>query len=123
LTVLRLDNQPRARCTVRPLPASDLARDSRAFVRAAYRDLDFLRDEWRMRLEFDRHKGTHRLTDTGRRAARLPQLLRARRDLLRGERAQAVPRNPFEPDLASAFKRISELLLEEVKVSAEGLDD
>jgi hypothetical protein len=32
-------------------------------VRTAYRDLDFLRDDWRVPLEFDRAQSTYRLTE------------------------------------------------------------
>lgn len=41
-----------------PLKATDLARAFEVSVRTAYRDLDFLRDEWRVPLEFDRSRGT-----------------------------------------------------------------
>ena len=46
-----------------PLKATDLAREFEVNVRTAYRDLDFLRDEWRVPLEFDRALGTYRLTE------------------------------------------------------------
>jgi hypothetical protein len=45
----------------RPLKARDLAEEFEVNVRTAYRDLDFLRDEWRVSLEFDRAKGSYTL--------------------------------------------------------------
>src|SRR5512145_3207807 len=47
----------------RPLTAPDLASEFEVNVRTAYRDFDFLRDDWRVPLEFDRAKGTYRLTE------------------------------------------------------------
>ncbi len=47
----------------RPLKATDLAQQFEVHVRTAYRDLDFLRDEWRVPVEFDRAQGTYRLTE------------------------------------------------------------
>ncbi len=46
-----------------PLKATDLAREFEVDVRTAYRDIDFLHDEWRIPLEFDRAKGTYLLTE------------------------------------------------------------
>ena len=46
----------------KPLKATDLAREFEVALRTAYRDLDWLRDEWRVPLEYDRHQGTYRLT-------------------------------------------------------------
>src|SRR5262249_19568406 len=45
------------------LKATDLAREFEVNVRTAYRDLDFLRDQWNVPLEFDRAQGTYRLTE------------------------------------------------------------
>jgi hypothetical protein len=42
----------------KPLRATDLAREFEVAVRTAYRDLDFLRDEWRVPLEYDHHQAT-----------------------------------------------------------------
>ena len=47
----------------RPLKAHDLAAEFEVNVRTAYRSLDFLRDDWRVPLEFDRAQGTYRLTE------------------------------------------------------------
>src|SRR5712692_5983924 len=47
----------------KPLRATDLAREFEVAVRTAYRDLDFLRDEWRVPLEYDHHQGTYHLTE------------------------------------------------------------
>ena len=47
----------------KPLKATDLAAEFEVNVRTAYRDLDFLRDQWRVPLEFDRSQGTYLLTE------------------------------------------------------------
>ena len=47
----------------KPLKATDLAREFEVNVRTAYRDLDFLRDEWRVPVEYDHHEGTYFLTE------------------------------------------------------------
>src|SRR5438477_8118851 len=46
----------------KPLRASDLTRELEVSMRTAYRDLDLLRDDWHVALEYDRHQGTYRLT-------------------------------------------------------------
>jgi len=45
--------------TGKPIKATDLAREFEVSVRTAYRDLDFIRDEWRAPLEYDHHKDTY----------------------------------------------------------------
>ena len=51
----------------KPLKATDLAAEFEVNVRTAYRDLDFLRDQWNVPIEFDRAQGTYLLTEpTGR---------------------------------------------------------
>jgi len=47
----------------RPRKARDLAEEFEVNVRTAYRDLDFLRDEWRVPVEFDRAKDSYTLTE------------------------------------------------------------
>jgi predicted DNA-binding transcriptional regulator YafY len=106
-----------------PLKATLLAREFEVSLRTAYRDLDFLRDEWRVPIEFDRTRRTFYLTE--------PTALFAPITLSRGEVvalffAEKVFRQyrgtPFEEDLASALRKIQELMPEEVTVSPETLD-
>ena len=47
----------------RKLTAADLARTFEMSVRNAYRDLDVLRDDWRVPVQFDRAQGTFTLTE------------------------------------------------------------
>jgi predicted DNA-binding transcriptional regulator YafY len=107
----------------KPLRASDVARELEVSVRTAYRDLDLLRDDWRVPLEYDRHQGTYRLTGP---VGSLPLVSLSQGELLAIYFAEKVLRQyrgtPFEPDLASAFAKMQELLPEEVKVSPESLD-
>src|SRR5713101_9475851 len=49
--------------TGRPLRATDLAREFEVALRTAYRDFEFLKDDWRVPLEYDHHKGTYALTE------------------------------------------------------------
>jgi predicted DNA-binding transcriptional regulator YafY len=92
-----------------PIKATLLAREFEVSVRTAYRDLDFLRDEWHVPIEFDRGRGTFHLTE--------PTALVAPITLSRGEVvalffAEKVLRQyrgtPFESDLASALGKIWE---------------
>lgn len=46
-----------------PIKATLLAREFEVSLRTVYRDLDFLRDEWRVPIEFDRGRGTFYLTE------------------------------------------------------------
>ena len=46
-----------------PIKATLLAREFEVSLRTADRDLDFLRDEWRVPIEFDRGRGTFYLTE------------------------------------------------------------
>ena len=108
----------------RPLKATDLAREFEVNVRTAYRDLDFLRDEWRVPLEFDRAKGSYALTEP---LAALPAVTLSQGELLAlyfAEKVLAQYRGtPFEPNLVSAFRKIQELLPEDVRISPAVLDD
>jgi len=108
----------------RPLKARDLAEEFEVNVRTAYRDLDFLRDEWRVPLEFDRAKGSYTLTEP---LASLPAVTLSQGELVAlyfAEKVLAQYRGtPFEPDLVSAFRKIQELLPEDVRVSPATLDD
>jgi proteasome accessory factor B len=108
----------------KPLKATDLAEEFEVTVRTAYRDLDFMRDQWRVPLEFDRSQGTYRLTEP---LAELPPVTLSQGELVAlyfAEKVLAQYRNtPFERDLTSAFEKIQELLPEEVRVSPSILDD
>jgi predicted DNA-binding transcriptional regulator YafY len=105
------------------LRATDLAREFEVSVRTAYRDLDFLRDEWRAHVEYDHHKGTYALTEP---LATLPLVTISQGELIAIYFAEKILRQyrgtPFEADLASAFSKIQRLLPEEVKVAPESLD-
>jgi predicted DNA-binding transcriptional regulator YafY len=106
-----------------PLKATDLAQHFEVNVRTAYRDLDFLRDDWRVPLEYDRHRGTYHLTEP---LGSLPHVSLSQGELIAIYFAEKVLRQyrgtPFEADLASAFAKMQELLPDEVKVSPESLD-
>ncbi len=108
----------------RPLKATDLAAEFEVNVRTAYRDLDFLRDEWRVPLEFDRAKGSYLLTEP---MTALPPVALSQGELVAlyfAEKVVAQYRGtPFERDLLSAFRKIQELLPQEVRVSPARLDD
>src|SRR5262245_21592913 len=62
-TLRRLFAASNPRRAGRPLKATDLAREFEVNVRTAYRDLDFLRDDWRIPIEFDRRENSYRLTE------------------------------------------------------------
>jgi predicted DNA-binding transcriptional regulator YafY len=108
----------------KPLKATGLAEEFEVTVRTAYRDLDFMRDQWGVPLEFDRGKGTYRLTEP---LAELPPVTLSQGELIAlyfAEKVLAQYRNtPFEHDLANAFKKIQDLLPEQVRVSPSTLDD
>ncbi len=110
--------------TGRPLRATDLAQQFEVSVRTAYRDLDFLRDEWRVPLEYDHHEGTYLLTEP---MGTLPLVSISQGELLALYFAEKVLRQyrgtPFEPDLLSAFRKMQELLPDEVRVSPASLDE
>jgi predicted DNA-binding transcriptional regulator YafY len=108
----------------KPLKATDLAREFEVNVRTAYRDLDFLRDEWRAPVEYDPHQGSYVLTEP---MTELPHVALTHGELLAIYFAEKVVRQyrgtPFEADLAGAFRKILELLPEQVKVSPSALGD
>lgn len=110
--------------TGRAIRATDLAREFEVSVRTAYRDFDFLRDEWRVPLEYDHSQGTYRLTEP---TGTLPLVSVSAGELMALYFADKVVRQyrgtPFEADLASAFGKMQELMPEEVRVSPAGLDD
>lgn len=106
-----------------PLRACDVASRFEVSLRTAYRDLDFLRDEWRLPLAFDRAQGTFRLTEP---TALVTPVTLSRGEVVAvffAERVLAQYRGtPFEADLRGAFRKIQELLPEDVSVSPEALD-
>lgn len=108
----------------RPLKAGDLAREFEVHVRTAYRDMDFLRDEWRVPVEYDHADGTYRLTEP---ITSLPPVALTEGELVAIYFAEKVLRQyrgtPFEADLRSAFGKIEELLPGEVKAWPARLDD
>jgi predicted DNA-binding transcriptional regulator YafY len=107
----------------RRLTATELAREFEVDVRTAYRDLDLLRDDWRVPLEFDRDQGSYRLTAP---LSELPPVTLSQGELIALYFAEKVLRQyrgtPFEPDLVSAFRKMQELLPDEVRVSPDSLD-
>ena len=100
-----------------PLKATDVAREFQVGVRTAYRDLDFLRDEFRAPIEYDRARGTYLLTDT---TVALPPVTLSQGEvvgLFFAEKVLAQYRGtPHEAEIASAFRKIQSLLPEEVQV-------
>ena len=100
----------------RSLKATDLAREFQVGVRTAYRDLDFLRDEFRAPIEYDRTRGTYLLTDA---TASLPPFMLSQGEvvgLFFAEKVLAQYRGtPYEADVESAFRKIQSLMPEEVQ--------
>jgi predicted DNA-binding transcriptional regulator YafY len=107
----------------RKLTAADLARTFEMSVRNAYRDLDVLRDDWRVPLHFDRARGTFALTEP---AALVAPITISRGEVVSLFFAEKVLRQyrgtPFEADLAAAFAKIRDMLPDEVSVSPDLLD-
>jgi len=108
----------------KPLKATDLATEFEMNVRTAYRDIDFLRDEWRYPIEWDHAAQTFVLTEP---LADLPPVSLSQGELIGLYFAEKVldqyRGTPFEKDLASAFRKIQELLPEPVRVSPAEIDD
>jgi predicted DNA-binding transcriptional regulator YafY len=107
----------------RPLKAADVAQEFEVSLRTAYRDLDFLRDEWRVPLDFDRGRETFYLTEE---TALLTPVPMSRGEMVALFFAEKVLRQyrgtPFEADLASAFRKVQEMMPETVSVSPDTLD-
>lgn len=107
-----------------PLRASDLVQRFEISERTAYRDLDYLRDELRVPMVWDHQRRTFALTEP---TALIAPVTLSRGELVAvffAERVLAQYRGtPFEADLRSAFRKITDLLPEEVSVSPETLDD
>jgi hypothetical protein len=80
----------------KPLRATDLAREFEVAVRTAYRDLDFLRDEWRVPVEYDHHQGTYWLTEP---VASLPLLSLSQGELVGQGHIPGVGNGPLRPSM------------------------
>lgn len=106
------------------LTARDLASEFEVSLRTAYRDFDFLRDEWRLPVEFDQQRGTYHLTESVHQITPITMREGELLALFFAERAVRQYRGtPFEDDLASAFRKIQEMLTRDVTIAAETLDD
>jgi proteasome accessory factor B len=105
-----------------PLRATDIAARFEVGVRTAYRDLDFMRDQWRVPLEYDRTGGSWRLTGP---TAALPPFVLTEGELLAiyfAEKVLAQYRGtPYEKELASAFRKLQTQFPAEVVVRPERL--
>jgi predicted DNA-binding transcriptional regulator YafY len=101
----------------RLLKATDVARQFEVDVRTAYRDIDFLRDQLRAPIEYDPSRGTYWLTD---RTVNLPPLVMNQGEVIGlffAEKVLAQYRGtPFEKDIASALRKLQDLMPEEVQV-------
>jgi predicted DNA-binding transcriptional regulator YafY len=123
-TLLRRTNWTLAQLRAgKPIKATLLARDLEVSVRTVYRDLDYMRDEMRVPLEFDRSRQTFYLAEP---AALFTPMTMSRGELVAILFAERVLRQyrgtPFEKDLESAIRKIQELMPEEVTVSPDLLD-
>ena len=107
----------------RRLTAVELAREFEVDVRTAYRDMDVLRDDWRVPVEFDRERSSYRLTEP---LSDLPALTLSQGELIALYFAEKVVRQyrgtPFEADLVAAFRKMQGLLPDEVRVSPDSVD-
>ncbi len=100
-----------------PLKATDVAQHFEIGLRTAYRDIDFLRDQLSLPIEYDRPRGTYRLTDP---TASLPPVLLSQGEVVAlffAEKVLAQYRGtPYEADLAASFRKIQNLLPQEIQV-------
>jgi len=107
----------------RPLKATDVSRTFEIGLRTAYRDLDFLRDGWRVPLEYDRGAASYRLMEP---LASLPAVTLSAGELLSLYFAEKVLQQyrgtPWESDLRSAFQKIHALVPDEIQASPADLD-
>jgi predicted DNA-binding transcriptional regulator YafY len=104
----------------RSLKATDLAARFEVGVRTAYRDLDFLRDELRTPIEYDRARGSWWLTEP---TAPLPSIVLSEGELVAIYFAEKVLRQyrgtPYEKDVASAFRKLQAQMTEDVVVKPD----
>ncbi len=103
--------------TGRPVTAPLVAREFGCGIRTAYRDFDFLRDEWHTPMEFDRADRSFRLTEP---TVPLPPIMLSEGELVALYFAEKVLEQyrgtPWERDLTVAFRKIQALLPEQVRV-------
>lgn len=106
-----------------PFTANDLARKWEVGLRTAYRDIDFIRDEWMAPVEFDRAKHGYVLTEA---TFSLPAITLSQGELLGlffAEKLVSLYRGtPYGPALQSALKKLESLLPDEVRLSPGALD-
>jgi predicted DNA-binding transcriptional regulator YafY len=90
-----------------PLKAADVAGHFEVSERTAYRDFDYLRDELRVPMAFDRQRRTFYLTEP---AALIAPVTLSRGELVAVFFAERVldqyRGTPFEADLRGAFRKI-----------------
>jgi predicted DNA-binding transcriptional regulator YafY len=107
----------------RRLRARDVADRFEISERTAYRDFDFVRDQMRAPIEFDRREGSWVLKD---RDFQLPELALSSGELLALCFAEKVLEQyrgtPFEPDLESAFRKLQDRFPEEISVRPHELE-
>ncbi|HWB17648.1 MAG TPA: WYL domain-containing protein [Vicinamibacterales bacterium] len=106
----------------RSLKATDVAAHFEINVRTAYRDFDFLRDDWNVPVEFDRARQSYVLTEP---TALVAPVTISRGELLAlffAERAMRQFRGtPFERDFEHALHKLQEMLPESVTVAPDVL--
>jgi predicted DNA-binding transcriptional regulator YafY len=107
----------------RRLRARDVADKFEISERTAYRDFDFVRDQMRAPIEFDRREGTWILKD---RDFQLPELALSSGELMALCFAEKVLEQyrgtPFERDLESAFRKLQDRFPEEISVRPHELE-
>lgn len=106
-----------------PFKATDLAQKWEVGLRTAYRDIDFIRDEWRAPVEFDRSRNGYVLTDP---VHSLPTMTLSQGELLAlffAERLVALYRGtPYGPALQSALAKLESHLPDELRLGRGSLD-
>lgn len=107
----------------RAVTAGQLAREFEISIRTAYRDFDFLRDEWRLPIAFDPARGTYVLTEP---AIDLPHVTVSRGELVAlfftEKLVRAYRGTPFEGDFLSAVRKIEQLMPQTVAVAPDAID-
>jgi predicted DNA-binding transcriptional regulator YafY len=105
------------------LRAPDLARRWEVAVRTAYRDLEFLRNEWNAPVEYDRSRRTYVLTQP---TFAFPSVDLSEGELLAlffAEKVVAQYRGtPYGEELSKAIGKLARLLPDEVRISPGPLD-
>jgi len=107
----------------RRLRARDVADKFEISERTAYRDFDFVRDQMRAPIEFDRREGTWILKD---RDFQLPELALSSGELMAlcfaAKVLEQYRGTPFEQDLESAFRKLQDRFPEEISVRPHELE-